>query len=107
MIKQIARFFLVLGVSAVVCGAMYLIFSNSSVGSTGEDNRPVLQAGTREQGLGFEGHREGGGEGGQVNFAGVLLNVGKVSLISLVIVLANLGYERVIGKRKQRLFPRG
>ncbi len=111
MIKQLTRFLMILGCSVLVSGALYLIFTNTSTFTAASGDRPVMEPGENVNGLPFgKGQHvrpEGEAGDGQLNIQGVLLNLGKVSLISGVIILINLVIDKARAKRKQKLVSNG
>lgn len=111
MIKQLTRFLMILGFSVFVSGALYLIFTNTSTFTAASGDRPVMEPGENMNGSPFgEGQHvrpEGEAAGGQLYIQGVLLNLGKVSLISGVIILINLVVDKGMAKRKQKLVSNG
>lgn len=105
MLRQIARFSIILILSVAVSGLIYTVFNNANVLPSGDfdgGNRPQMrsqnQAGARLDG----GQHQMGerGEGGGMGATAILLNLGKVSLVTLVIVLVNLGVNRIKVKRQ-------
>lgn len=95
--KTLGRIFIILAVTALVAGALYLIFNGNSAG-TSSDFRPQGEAGFQPGGArpDFEGGRpdRDGMAGGWI--FGTLKNLVVVSVLVAVIVL-----PKSLGKRKR------
>jgi hypothetical protein len=126
MLKHIFRTFIILIATGLAYGAIYLIVTNSSLGSFNgssgqfEGNRirtgqipsgsssnntapsfgnNEFQPGNRPSG-GLDGGREGFREGGG-NAAGILMNLLKVSVITMVIIIIGLISGKISRRKNQ------
>lgn len=105
--KIILRTLIIVAVIAAVSGLTYLIFNNSSstLPGSGEERPAMEQSGSLPggSGNGFGGHQGGGpgGHGGSTSTAGLLLNFGKVAVVSMIVMAINL-FINLIGKKKAR-----